>query len=74
MEAMAQLGILAAASLVAAAAAFGTAWAFLRGAFRLIEPAAAGGGAAIANPGYPRRPRLELVEGTRAAARAFGRS
>jgi hypothetical protein len=63
MEAMAQVGILAAATVLAAGAAFGMAWAFLHGAFRLMQPAA-----------RPARPRLELVQGTRAAARAFGRS
>jgi hypothetical protein len=64
MEAMAQVGILAAATVLAAGAAFGMAWAFLQGAFRLMRPAAA----------RPVRSRLELVQGTRAAARAFGRS
>ena len=64
MESMAQLGILTAATILAAGAAFGMAWAFLRGAFRLMRPATA----------RPARPRLELVQGTRAAARAFGRS
>ena len=63
MEAMAQVGILAAATVLAAGAALGMAWAFLRGAFRLMQPAAV----------RPARPRLELVQGTRAAARAFGR-
>ena len=63
MDAMAQVGILAVATVVAAGAAFGMAWAFLQGAFRLMQPA-----------GRPVRPRLELVQGTRAAARAFGRS
>jgi hypothetical protein len=63
MEAMAQVGILAAATVLAVGAAFGMAWAFLHGAFRLMQPAA-----------RPSRPRLELVRGTRAAARAFGRS
>jgi hypothetical protein len=64
MEAMAQLGILAVATVAATGAAFGMAWAFLHGAFRLMQPATA----------RPQRPRLELVQGTRAAARAFGRS
>ena len=64
MEAMAEVGILAAATVLAAGAAFGMAWAFLQGAFRLMQPAGANG---------PARPRLELVRGTRAAARAFGR-
>ena len=63
MEAMAEVGILAAATVLAAGAAFGMAWAFLQGAFRLMQPVGANG---------PARPRLELVRGTRAAARAFG--
>jgi len=61
MNAMAQMAILTAATILAVGAAFGMAWAFLHGAFRLMQPAAV-------------RPRLELVQGTRAAARAFGRS
>ncbi len=64
MDAMAQLGILAVATVAATGTAFGMAWAFLHGAFRLMQPATA----------RPQRPRLELVQGTRAAARAFGRS
>jgi len=64
MDAMAQLGILAVATVAATGAAFAMAWAFLHGAFRLMQPATA----------RPQRPRLELVQGTRAAARAFGRS
>lgn len=64
MDAMAQVGILAAATVVAAAAAFGMAWALFEGAFRLMRPAGA----------RPLRPRLQLVQGTREAARAFGRS
>jgi len=63
MDAMTQVGILAVATVVAAGTAFGMAWVFLHGAFRLMQPA-----------GRPARPRLELVRGTRAAARAFGRS
>jgi hypothetical protein len=61
MDAMAQLAILTAATVLAAGAAFGMAWAFLHGAFRLMRPAAA----------RPARPRLELVQGTRAVVRGF---
>jgi hypothetical protein len=57
MDAMAEVAILTAATLLAAAAAFGMAWAFLHGAFRLMQPAA--------------RQRLELVHGTRAVVRGF---
>ena len=74
MEAMAQLGILVAATVLAAGAAFGMAWAFLQGAFRLMQPAAAGTQVQKTNFGHPSvRPRLQLVEGTRTAARSFGR-
>jgi len=65
MEAMVQLGILAIATVLAAGVAFLIAWAFLQGAFRLMQPA---GVARAASP------RLELVQGTRAAARASRRS
>jgi hypothetical protein len=64
MDAMAQVGILAAATVLAGGVAFAMAWAFLQGAFRLMQPAGA----------RPARLRLELAQGTRAAARAFGRS
>ena len=74
MDAMAQVGILAAATMLAAGAAFGMAWAFLRGAFRLMQPAGAATQARAANSAPRPKPRLELVQGTRAAARAFGRS
>jgi hypothetical protein len=60
MDAMAQLAILTAATVLAAAAAFGISWAFLHGAFRLMQPAA-----------RPARQRLELVHGTRAVVRGF---
>lgn len=74
MEAIAQVGILAVATVLAAGAAFGMAWAFLQGAFRLMQPAGAGSQVRTANVGRSQGPRLELVQGTRAAARAFGRS
>jgi len=76
MEAIAEVGILAVATVLAAGAAWGLAWAFLRGAFRLIDPAGASDtGVRTTKPGQaPMRPRLELVGGTRAAVRAFGRS
>jgi hypothetical protein len=75
MEAMARLAILTAATALAAGAAFAMAWAFLQGAFRLMHPAGATSNQAQKmNPGHQERPQLELVQGTRAAARAFGRS
>ena len=57
MDALAQVGILTAATLFAGAAAFGMAWAFLCGAFRLMQPAAV----RTAKP-----TRLELVNGAKA--------
>ncbi|HVO56217.1 MAG TPA: hypothetical protein VMT51_00830 [Dongiaceae bacterium] len=59
MEQLNELAVLGGATLLAAAAAFGMAWAFLRGAFRLMLPA----GRVAARPA--------LVIGTRAAARGF---
>jgi len=75
MDAMARMGILAAATALAAGAALGMAWAFLLGAFRLMQPAGGRAQVRTASVGQSSaRPRLELVQGTRAAARAFGRS
>jgi hypothetical protein len=77
MEAMAQIGVLAAATLLAAGTAFGMAWAFLQGAFRLMQPAGATNQTQVrtANLGQASaRARLELARGTRAAARAFGKN
>jgi hypothetical protein len=68
MEFATQLAVLAAVTVVAAAAAFGMVWAFLQGAFRLMQPATKPVAAPV------RRHRLELVHGTRAASRAFARS
>jgi len=75
MEAMAQVGILAAATVLAAGTALLMAWAFLRGAFRLMQPT--GASPTLVRTAHRRhmpRLRLELVEGTRAAARAFAKS
>jgi len=74
MDRVAQVGILAAATILGAGAALGMAWAFLQGAFRLMGPA--GVGARVQKPNLGKsslRPRLELVQGTRAAARGFVR-
>ena len=75
MGPMAQVGILAAATVLAAGTALAMAWAFLQGAFRLMQPA---GASRIELPpaqkGHTPRPRLRLIEGTRAAVRAFERS
>jgi len=72
MDAMAEVGILTAATILAAAAAFGMAWALLRGAFRLMEPAGTLAWVQKPNLGHPSaRPRLQLAQGTRAAARVW---
>jgi hypothetical protein len=63
MNTMAQLAVLVAATVLAAGAALGMAWALLCGAFRLMQPAAVRS---------VQRPRLELLQGTRAVARGFG--
>lgn len=61
MEPVTQFAVLAMATVIAAGTAFGMAWAFLRGAFLLMQPA-----------GRPARPvRLHLGPGTRAAVRGF---
>jgi hypothetical protein len=65
MDAMAQFAVLTLATIFAGALAFGMAWAFLQGTFRLMQPA---GRSAV---GRPSAARLELVHGTRASARQF---
>ena len=72
MDTMAEVGILAAATILAGAAAFAMAWALLRGAFRLMQPARIG--AFVQKPNFRNpsvRLRLELAQGTRAAARVW---
>ncbi len=64
MEAVAQFAVLTLTTILTGALAAAMAWAFLRGAFHLMQPAAA------------HRPRVihsELVHGTRASARQFVR-
>jgi hypothetical protein len=74
MDSMAQLAVLAAATVLAAGVAFGMAWAFLQGTFRLMQPAAVTKTQVQkGNLGHQQRPRLELVQGTRAVARHFVR-
>ena len=60
MDAMAQVAVLMAATVLATAAALAMAWVCLHGTIRLMQPAA-----------RPARPQLELVQGTRAVARGF---
>jgi len=72
MDAMAQLAVLTAATILAAGAAFAMAWAFLHGAFRLMQPAGAiRAQVQTTNLGHAQRPRFELAQGTRAVARGF---
>jgi hypothetical protein len=75
MQAMAEVGILAVATALAAGGAFLMAWAFLQGAVRLMQPAGATR-SEVRSAVAGRRPksRLELVQGTRSAARAFAKS
>ena len=62
MDAMAHVAILTLTTIFGAAAALGMTWLFLRGAFRLMQPA---------NASRPRSVRSELVQGTRASAQQF---
>ena len=62
MDAMAQLAVLTGATILAGGLAFAMAWAFLQGAFRLMQPAGAR---------QVRVVRAGLVHGTRAVARQF---
>lgn len=65
MGAMAQFVVLTLTTIFAGALAFGMAWAFLQGAFRLMRPAGRSA------EGRPHAVRLELLHGTRATARQF---
>ena len=62
MDAMAQLAVLTVATVLAGGLAFGMAWAFLQGAFRLMQPAGAR---------QVRVVRPELVHGARVVVRQF---
>jgi hypothetical protein len=61
---MAQFAVLTLTTIFAGALAVGMAWAFLQGAFRLMQPAAR-------SAEGPHAVRLELVHATRASARQF---
>jgi hypothetical protein len=73
MEAMVQFAVLTITTILAGILAFGMAWAFLRGAFHLMAPAAVRDSTTSAVRG-PRQFRAELVPGTPGVARAIGRS
>jgi len=73
MEAMAQFAVLTVTTIFAGILAFGMAWAFLRGVFHLMQPAAVRDSRTNVARG-PQQFRAELVPGTRAVARAIGRS
>jgi len=64
MDAMAQFAVLTLTTIFAGALAFAMAWAFLEGAFRLMQPIKR-------SEGRPSPVRLQLVHGTRASARQF---
>jgi hypothetical protein len=68
MDALAQFAVLTIATIFAGAVAFGMAWAFLRGAFHLMAPAAVCD-SRMGTARGPQRFRAELVPGTRAVAR-----
>lgn len=71
MEPITQFAVLSAASMLAAALAFGLNWFFLQATFHLIQPAAATlGRKHNASKGLPIR--SDLVTGTRAIAQQFG--
>jgi hypothetical protein len=67
MEPMAQFAVLTVATVIALALAFALAWAFLLGAFQLMEPAAARPQAGST----ARQSRSELIRGPRAIAQQF---
>lgn len=69
MDALAQFAVLTIATIFAGVVAFGMAWAFLRGAFHLMAPAAVRD--SRMGTARPQRFRAELVPGTRAVARQF---
>ena len=65
MDLMAQFAVLTLTTIFAGALAVAMAWAFLQGAFRLMQPALRSA------EGRPSAVRLELVHGTRASAPQF---
>jgi len=70
MDSITQIAVLTLATVIAAASAFAMAWLFLRGAFRLLQPAAVRTSRSAAGK-QAHTVRAELVPGTRAAARHF---
>ena len=70
MDSISQLAVLTVATAIAAASAFAMAWVFLRGAFRLMPPAAVKTSASVRGE-QARSAGAELVPGSRAAARHF---
>ena len=70
MDSITQLAVLTAATVIAASSAFAMAWLFLRGAFRLMQPAAVRSSASV-RAEQARSVGAELVRGSRAAARHF---
>jgi len=70
MDSITQFAVLAVATLIAAATAFAMAWVFLRGAFRLMQPAAVRPSVS-ASTKQASPVGLELVRGSRVAAQHF---
>ena len=70
MSSITQFAVLTLTTIFAGVLAFGMAWAFLRGAFHLMQPAAVHNSRTSA-PRVSRQFHSDLVPGTRAAARQF---
>jgi len=70
MDAITQFAVLTLITIFAGILAFAMAWAFLRGAFRLMQPAAVRNSRTSA-PRVSQQFHSDLVPGTRAAARQF---
>jgi hypothetical protein len=70
MSSITQFAVLTLTTIFAGALAFAMVWAFLRGAFHLMQPAAVHNSRTSA-PRVSRQFHSDLVPGTRAAARQF---
>jgi hypothetical protein len=70
MSSITQFAVLTLTTIFAGTLAFAMVWAFLRGAFHLMQPAAVRNSRTSA-PRVSRQFQSDLVPGTRAAARPF---
>jgi hypothetical protein len=71
MGAIAQFAVLTLTTIFAGILAFAMAWAFLLGAFHLMQPAAVRRSSTRSTPRVAQEFPSDLVPGTRAAARQF---